>query len=291
MTNYDVFLRAFSIAMRQWRIAAIVYFFQLCLVLTLGMQVYEVLSASIGHSLEINKLLNHYDHTVLTDFLKVHGASITPLIGQLRWLLLAWLVFSVFINAGMLFCVSTEASSAKVSVRAFWQGGAEYFFSFLKISLTFLLLALVWTLLILLPLGVFFEPSLEYFTSEKYTVWLVLCLLALYLMGLIVLLIWSVVSRIVKIQTGAGIAKSLQNGWQIFRKNKRGFLGFMSGIVAFQIFLVLIYWLLDASIGMTTPLNILVLFGVQQAFVFFRIQMRQMMYAGVGCLANISIRA
>jgi hypothetical protein len=38
--------------------------------------------------------------------------------------------------------------------------------------------------------------------------------------------------------------------------------------------------LLEALIGMTSPGGILVLFIVQQAFVFFRIQIRQMIYAG-----------
>ena len=80
----SAFLQGFNTGIRQWRIASIVYFLQLYLALTLGMQVYDVLEASIGHSLEINKLLQQYDHTVITDFLKVHGASITPLIGQLR---------------------------------------------------------------------------------------------------------------------------------------------------------------------------------------------------------------
>jgi len=91
----SVFRKSFSTGLRQWRITAIVYLFQLCLAFTLGMQVFDVLKASIGHSLELNKLLVHYDHTVFTDFLKIHGVSITPLIGQLRWLLLTWLIFSV----------------------------------------------------------------------------------------------------------------------------------------------------------------------------------------------------
>ena len=92
------YLQGIKTGLLQWRITASVYLIQLGLSLTLGIQIYEVLQASIGHSLEINKLMHGYDHTVLTDFLKVHGASITPLLGQIRWLLLLWLLFSVFIT-------------------------------------------------------------------------------------------------------------------------------------------------------------------------------------------------
>jgi hypothetical protein len=269
--------------MRQWRIAAIVYVFQFCLVFTLGMQVFGILEASIGHSLEINKLLRNYDHTVLTDFLKVHGASITPLIGQLRWLILAWLLFSVFIDAGLLVCAASPEESTG---RAFWKGGAGYFFPFLKIGLFFLVLALIWTAAIWTPVALYVEPALQGLPSEKYAVGLLLCGLLIYLIGLAVLFAWSVVSRFVKIKTDASIAASLSRGFQIFRKNKWGFAGLLSGFAGLQLVLLVVYWQLEAFAGMTSPASILTFFVVQQAFVFFRIQIRQMLYAGVCALAT-----
>jgi len=281
-----LFSDSFWSGVRQWRATAVVYFFQLCLTVTLGMQVFGVLKASMGHSMEINKLLADYDHTVISDFLKVHGASITPLVGQLRWLLLAWLVFSVFINAGLLFCASSEPGSAKKPVRAFWQGGAEYFFPFLKISLVFLLLALVWTAMILVPIAIFLESSLEYFSSEQYTVWTVLSLVVIYLIGLAVLFLWSVISRLLKINSGASVTSSIQNGWKVWTKNKRGFSGLLTGFLGLQLALLAVYWQMDAFTGMTSPSMILILFVVQQTFVFCRIQLRQMMYAGFNRLTS-----
>jgi len=267
--------------MRQWRIAAIVYCIQMGLALTLGMQVYRVLESSIGHSLEVNQLLIHYDHTVLTDFLKVHGASITPLIGQLRWLLLVWLFFSVFTDAGLLACI---ALPEQASGRFFWASGAGYFFSFVKIGLLFLMLAVVWTAIIWAPVALSLESWLQNFPSEKYAVGLVLTLLFLYLLGLAVLFIWSVVSRWIKIKTGVSLPASLQTGWQSFWRNKRNLLMVLFGFVALQIFLVGAYWLLESVSGMTSPLLVLIFFVVQQAFVFFRIQIRQMMYASFSAL-------
>lgn len=276
-----VFLQSFTIGIRQWRIAAIVYVIQLCLALTVGMEVHNVLASSIGNSLEINKLLSHYDHTVLTDFLKVHGASITPLIGQVRWLLLVWLLFSVFIDAGLLVSATRPEQATG---RYFWQAGAQYFFPFLKTSLFFLLLALVWTVLVFLPIALFLEPSLQYFSSEKYSVWLVLVLLSLYLLGLTKLYIWSVLSRLDQISTGASVFASLGNARRAFWKQKWALLGFVLGFVALQFLLLVVYWQLEAFGGMTSAALIFFYFIVQQAFVFFRIQIRQMMYAGMACI-------
>jgi len=286
MNSLKVISNSIALGVRQWRIAGIVYFIQWCLALTLGMQIHSVLESSIGYSLETNKLLGQYDHTVFTDFLKVHGASITPLIGQLRWLLLVWLVFSVFINAGLLYSVSSENQTNQTKAGVFWKGGAEYFFSFLKISLLFLLLALVWSMVILVPIALFFEPSLQYFSSEKYPVWIALSLLLIYLFGLVVLFIWSVISRLLKIKTGVSIAACIKNGWRLFNKNKRGFVGLSAGFAAFQIGLLSAYWLLEAFTGMTSASLILLLFVVQQAFVLLRIQLRLMMYAGIYYLST-----
>jgi len=286
MNTRNVFSYSFSIGMRQWRMAAIVYFIQLCLALTLGMQVHGVLQSSIGHSLEINKLLAHYDHTVLTDFLKVHGASITPLIGQLRWLLLVWLIFSVFLNAGLLACA---ASPEQTSARAFWTGGIEYFFPFLKIGLFFLFLAVVVTAVIWVPVAMSLESWFQDFPSENYAVWLVLGLLAVYLTGLAKLYIWSVVSRLVHIKTGASVVASLNSGRRIFWKKKWSLLGLVMGFLGLQAFLLMVYWLLESTSGMISPLLILVFFMLQQTFVFFRIQIRQMMYAGIGWIATDSV--
>lgn len=275
-------LTGFSIARKQWLVAAMVYFFQSCLTLTLGMQVYSVWESSIGNSLEINKLLSQYDHTVLTDFLKVHGASITPLIGQLRWILLVWILFSVFINAGLLYVVSPLGRQEKHAVRAFWEGGARFFFPFLKISLFLLFLLIVWTVLVWFPVALFLESSLQYFPSEKYPVWIVIGLMLLYLLGLAVLFIWSVLSRFAKIRTRTSAKHSLRIGWHSFIEHKTGFLGLLLAFLLAQGVLLLIYWLLSSVIGMQTPLAILLTFAIQQIFVFFRIQLRQMMYAGIG---------
>lgn len=284
--KHHVFIQAFSIAMKQWRVAAIVYGCQFALALTLGMQAHSVLESSIGNSLEINKLMSNYDHTVMTDFLKIHGASITPLIGQLRWLLLVWLVFSVFMNAGLLSTVvKPNNNHVSGTVKAFWMAGATYFLPFLKIGLFFLGMALFWTILLLAPVAYFLEPSLQYFSSEKYVVWFVVCMLGLYLMGLAFLFLWSILSRLYKVQTDARISNCLHHGRSILWQKKGTYLTLLLGYVVVQVVLLLWYWLLDEGIGMHSSGSILLLFLIQQAFTFFRVQLRQMMYAGAVMLA------
>lgn len=263
---------------RLWRPAVIVYILQWSLAFTVGMQVYDVLEASIGHSLELNKLLTHYDHTVITDFLKVHGASITPLIGQLRWLILAWLLFSVFIDGGLLYCAQRPDQAGW---KAFWQGGAAHFFPFFRIAMFFLAAALGWSLLLWGPVLPFIEPSVQVFPSEKYTVGMILAVLALWLFGLALLLLWSLLSRLESMENGLGARRSIRAGARRLRNRFRGFLGLMALFTGLQLLLAGLYNLLECNTGMVTPVLIGMVFLLQQGYVFLRIQLRIMLYAAV----------
>lgn len=279
----DIFTYSFSAGRQQWKIATIIYFFQLCLALTLGLQVLAVFESSIGNSLEINKLLHNYDHTVISDFLKVHGASITPLMGQLRWLIIIYLIFAVFIDAGLIAVANKQKEGNTLT---FWQGGAHYFFPFLKIALIFLVLAAIWTGIIFMPTLSYLMPSLEYFPNEKYTVWGVFALIIIYLLGLSFLFLWSLSSRFYKIKHESSIFSSIKNGWQLFHTNKRKIWALLALFFGVQVLIVVLYWTLEAFLGMTSPFLIIFMALIQQAFSLLRVIIRQMFYSGVGMITS-----
>ena len=265
-------------ASRQWQAAAAVYALQLGLALAVGMQVHEVLDASVGQSMEISKLLQHYDHTVVADFLKVHGSSISTWLGQLRWFLLLWLFFSVFLNAGLLHvAVKTEGSAWQ----SFWSGGARYFAPFLKITLFFLLLMICWTAITLGPALAFLPTSLEYFRTEQYSVWMFTGAMGLWALGMAVLFLWSVASRLQYI-SGAPIVRSIRQGARLLRAQKKRVTVLFLSFLALQLLLIAGYWLLAGTIRMAAPATILIVFLLQQLFVFGRVWLRLAVYAAMG---------
>ncbi|MBX7242642.1 MAG: hypothetical protein K1X92_12945 [Bacteroidia bacterium] len=274
----------FSTGLRQWKIVLIVYSIQLGLALTLGLQVMNVLESSIGNSLEVRKLLLNYDHTVFSDFIKVHGASLSPLIGQLRWLVLIYMLFAVFIDGGLLY---TSLKPENNKPEFFWRGGAEYFFPFLKISFFFLLLALGLGLLLFIPAISLFQPALSFFPNEKYAIRGFFLLLVFYLLLLSLLFVWSVFSRQWKIRTGSPLLTCIKKGFELLRKNGFRILGiilFLGGIHLLSIFL---YWILSETTGGSASFLVLV-FSVliQQFFIFFRISLRMIFYSGLSYISN-----
>jgi hypothetical protein len=51
-----------------------------------------------------------------------------------------------------------------------------------------------------------------------------------------------------------------------------------------QVLLVVVYWTLEAFLGMTSPFLIIFMALIQQAFAFSRVMIRQMFYTGVGMI-------
>jgi hypothetical protein len=262
---------------RMWRICLIVYGIQLLLAIPFGLQVYQVVEASIGNSWELDHLLLEYDHTVYSDFLNKHGASITPILGQLRWLILIYFVISVFIHSGVLFCIFRK----KYRWPSFWHGASVCFYPFLKIALIFLALFLLWSILIWLPVLNFFQTAIELLPSEKS--FLLICLIALiiFLLGALFLFNASLGSRFYYLNGNKSWFKSVTKGlkWAFrfyIKSTSLLFLYILSLILIF-----FIYLLIENNPGMVSALLVLVYLVLQQLFVLFRIIWRVASYSGM----------
>ncbi|MCF8244070.1 MAG: hypothetical protein K9J37_02885 [Saprospiraceae bacterium] len=268
---------AFISGFRHWRIVLLVYLLQLLLAIPLAMQVWHVLEASIGSSLEINKLLPGYDHTVISDFLKVHGGSITPLIGQLRWALVVWALASVFINGGVLATLVKKTPTWL----AFWTEGATYFGKFLKIAVVFFVLFLIWTGATLLPFLANLQMNLESMASEKTVLGYAFVLLVGWFIGLIYLNNSAIIAKTAIIEEGMstfqGIKKGLIFNFRHFFKTAGIFLIFS----ALQLLSLALYWWLEGKSGMVTAGLVVVFFLVQQGLVLVRVMGRVMVMAGI----------
>ncbi|MBI1225610.1 MAG: hypothetical protein GC192_10280 [Bacteroidetes bacterium] len=268
---------AFITGLKFWKIVLLVYFLQLLVAIPLAMQVWHVLEASIGNSLEINKLLPGYDHTVISDFLKVHGGSITPLIGQLRWALVVWAVASVFINAGVLFTLVKKTPNWL----AFWTGGATYFYRFTKISTIFLFILLVWTGITILPYLANLQVNLETMASEKTVLGYLLVLVIVWLAGFVYLFCASVIAKTAIIELGLSTWKALKKGLGFGFRNYFSLAGIFLAFTALQLLALALYWWLEGKSGMVTVGLVVVFFLIQQALVFWRLMGRVMMVGGV----------
>jgi len=260
---------------RQWRIAFVVYIIQLLLAMTLGMQLYQVFEASIGDSLELNKLLTSYNHTVISDLLNVHGGSITPIIGQARWVLLAYMIFSVFINAGLLYTVSQNSTTWK----DFWHGGSTYFFKYFKLALLYLIGYAVLFAMAGIAVGNVLGKLQDYSSEKVAFLWLAI-ILFIVLVAMIKLFSASTYSKLSIIE-GSNVWSAFKSGWKIFKRRWLETWSAIIPLIAIQVLIYVIYLSLEGVSGMTSGISILIFFLIQQMIVFFRSVWKLMVYNGL----------
>ncbi len=262
-------------ATKQWRLTTLVYLVQLILVLILSLQVFQVLEASIGNSLQINALGKGYNHTALTDFFKVHGASFTPLLGQLRWFLLLWIVFGSFLQGGLL-CGSTHKE--RLSVPGFFADCARYFLTFLSINLAGLVLALLCGAVLVGGVLSRFESLIEHMESEKG--FLVLLAVSVFIWFFIVLVIYALVllTKLAIVSAGMTVKRAGLYAWSKFKTDTGTYLciAFLAALMVL-LFWVIFQWLAGPDYWSKPPI-LFILTLVQQAFVWLRIWLRQVVY-------------
>jgi len=276
-------IRALTYGIREgikhWRAGMIVYILLLSLALTIGIQVYHVLEASIGNSLELNRLIKQYDHTVIQDFLRVHGASVSPLLGQLRWYIVVYLIFSIFINAGLIHCV--VRNDPKSDWRNFWSGGASYFYPFLKIGFFFFLMFAFWTAIIAIPTSKYISKIFSTSTTEMPMYWVAGIATILVLLYWVVIMCWSINTKLSYMHMDhQGIWSAIKNG---FRFTKYKFLSsprLLLLFIIFQLVIVALHLYVEGIFGMTSTALIVLFFITQQLLIFFRILWRLMVYEG-----------
>ena len=264
---------------KHWRAGLIVYALLLSLALTIGIQVYHVLEASIGNSLELERLIKQYDHTVIQDFLKVHGASVSPLFGQLRWYLILYLLFSVFINAGLIHCVTQRNPSSDWF--NFWSGGAKYFFPFFMMSIFFLLMFVFWTAIIAFPAGMYISKIFATTITEMPMYWVAGIATLLVLMYWVVIISWSINTKLAYMHAEVPrVWASIKSG---FRHTRRQWLAaprlFLLFVIV-QLVIVISHLCVEGIFGMTSTMLIVIFFMTQQLLIFFRILWRLMVYHG-----------
>ncbi|MBK8245439.1 MAG: hypothetical protein IPK88_18580 [Saprospiraceae bacterium] len=277
----ELILKSINRAMKQWRILIWVYFIQLAVALFLGIQYHDILQDRFSYSLDFRKLILHYDHTIINDFLNTHWPSITNLFNQLKYLILIWLLISIFLDGGMVFAATQKE---QLTVKQVYNKASTYYFFFLKMAIIYLTIAAIWTSLVFFPLALKLEACIRYFSSEKYALWLIALIIIIWIKGMAVLFAWSISSRVIKLDQDVSIFQSLKYGWNILIKNKTKTILILVLLIFIHFMLLWLYITLESSSGMTSPLLVFIFFILQQCFVFLRIGLRQSVYTGIALL-------
>jgi len=258
-----------------WKIGWIVYLIQLLFVLPIGLQVYQVMEASFGQSMTLSKLMDGFDYGIIQDFMNVHGASLSPLMGYARWLILIYLLISAFTSGGI--WNSIKIGEGKWSI--FWEGCSEYFRRFLVIGLVFMLVFVVWSLVIWAPYLTSFFNMMETWLDDSRIVYLGILLLVFWMLGLAFLFVWSSFTKIAILNDDSiSIWGAIKKGG---RNAIRKYIKLLPTLLVFGVLIAALYTLnlwLEKTIGITSVGLILFFLVVQQGIIWLKIMLRMGVY-------------
>lgn len=275
MKIFNSYISGFKMSLRNIKMTFLIYFINLILALIVMFPLLSFLKEGFGSSMLPDALLKGFDFTSLVEFIRsVKGLGSS--IAQARWMILFYLVLSMFMAGGILF---TFNSKEGFSVKSFLNGCVHYFFRFLKLFFYMLIFNLLVAVIVYLPMVLIVKSASDTVASEASLFYIVLIGVIIHMFFLAIL---QMISYYVKIRLVTEDSRKVFRS--IFRSIKFVFKHFANAFSLFMlqlvvpITLVIFILLLNSKIGMTSGFTILIMFIFQQAFILSRVFTRIWMY-------------
>ncbi|RMG16008.1 MAG: hypothetical protein D6730_25720 [Bacteroidetes bacterium] len=284
MTLIHALLHALRLTLQYRKLLLYMYLLMLGLALLLVLPFYATITAAVGHSLEIDKLLPGFNYTVIADFLNAHGDIFSALLAQIQWMLPFYLLLGIFLSAGCMHCLVKERSTAG----AFFRGGIRWFGPFLGLGILLGLLHLLLAGLCYAPFFLALSAGMDQIRNEVGLFNKLFAGAGLHL--LLIPLLWALGdrARLEMVQAGVSVRKALPSSifWIKTHFFSAAGLYILVGFFIYGIFSLSLY--LQSESAADTGLMIFLLFGVQQLLVLLRLAAKLLRYAAMYSLHQYS---
>lgn len=252
------------------KISFLIYLFILVVSLIFILPFRTALISVTGmHSLSLHPLLRDFDYTIYKGFLYHHKDFISLVSKQFFWFGLFYILSTIFISGGILSIIHKKE---KVTLKNFFSGCGEYFFRFFRLSIIILILQIIFITIIFGSTQYVID---QLYYSAKSEVTLFTAAAVGIVVGVIFILFFLIISDYTKIL----IVKN--NSKKVFRSFWNGIkfsvIHLFSTYTLYILLMIVpivvtgLYFFADSEIGMISSKRILVMFIIQQLFIWFRI--------------------
>jgi len=271
------YIKGFTKTLSSLGMAALLYVLTLFVGLTITLPFKSALSKVVGNSKLPNLLVQDFNFTAYEDIIRNYGDSLKPFIQIMFWFGLVYLVLSIFFAGGILNVFINNKN--KFSMKSFFEGCGKYFLRFLILFGIIILVNIILALAVYIPLGMVFSSVFETVESETSLFYIGLSGFVIHLFFLILTLIISDYTKI-KLVTEES-TKVFSAFWQAVKFTLRHLFGthtLFSIQLVFPILLFIMYYFTDSLVGMSSGTTIIIMFIVQQVFVYLRVINKMWLY-------------
>jgi len=265
-----------SKATKQWKSILLIYGVQLVLGSIVAVIAYRQFNGAIGSSLELDRLANGFDRSIFSDMINKFPVIIEHIQSRFASMVVLFLMLSIFLHAGLL----SNIRNGYYSIFKYFQNANIYFFKFLKVVLISLILKIVVLAIIWVPFFMLIGDPLETFHSEKTFIFTVIGLVILSALFLIVIWLWSVLSRYHIVDKNR-LLVSMKAGWRLLISNFARYYIVGCGLILLHVIITWLYTLVVYDWGAETWFSVLALVIMQQLFSLIRIWIRAFGYSAV----------
>jgi hypothetical protein len=247
-----------------------VYLIQLILALLLAIPFYKLFQSMAGYSLLPESLVSSFDATAMGELLRSGGKSLLFYIkGFTPWIIL-FVLLGVFFQGGIISWISNYRG--RFSVSRFFGNCWTWFWPFFKTFIYSLLIQILIGVLVYLPVIMLVnrENLTDFYIGRT-----VIIGAAIHL----VLLVWVTMvaefTRLMLYRNSSG--KVIKTLWKAIKFSIRRIFSLYGIYIIWMIIpavLIVMYYFLRVNWGVDTALMVILLFIVQQVFVWLRIGLR-----------------
>ena len=270
MNIFQAYIAGFKKTGRSLLMTTLIYAINLVLGIVVTIPFLGGLREGAGRSLSINNLLSGYDHTVILELLNNTSFHLRHFVQQGFWIAILYLFISIFLTGGILYTLSD--SSYPFTLERFINGCRRFFLRFLKISAYALILELLIALLIILIFSFVIRGSFTGRGSEKVIFYLSVSGIGILSLFLVYILIIADYARFFLVKYDSNqVLRSLWESTRFVTRNIIFTYGLYLMLLVAPVILIYLFMLFSNIVEMGSGVAILLMFIVQQIFIWSRV--------------------
>ncbi|MEL6986515.1 MAG: hypothetical protein AAGK97_01705 [Bacteroidota bacterium] len=261
------------------KIGLLIYGLNFAFAALIAMPLHNYLHSTIETSLSSNNEFIKFSYTYINDFLQAHGSGLGVVYNTSIFILLIFFFIMVFVSGGIISIVLNKSSYQNFA--NFFQGGAKYFWRFLRLDIYFIA---IYILLLFIAFKIFEAGGLSVFDMENET-GIINRFYVVSICTTVILFIFGIVHMYAKLFIAQSdkilIHQSIGEAFRFTFKNFfRVFLLAVLNLLVFAAIAGLYFWYRKHFHFSNS--SILLLFIMGQLFILFRIACRVVRYASYG---------
>ncbi len=285
MNGFRALTQGFGSSLRAIKIVLWMYSVNFLIAALVASALRNVLLRAIGNSMAFDSLLHDFDYTTYADFLNHHGDGVKALFAQFAWGGALMLLLNTLLGGGM---IAALGSDERMSFREFLDACGRYLGRFFRLFLFSGFIVGFLVFVTLLILGILYSSVDASADSEKTVAINVLGGAILLSLPIILALMITDYARVLIVERDH--RKMLRAYWEAIRIVFGNFFSAWAvqlSVAICTILCIVLYWMLDGSIGAASGGTIMIVFVIQQIFIAFRLWLRLWSQGSVLSLVRI----